>query len=261
MMDLSGPPGFILCILTGLVLGSFATAVTYRVPRGQSWIASKGKAEHSGCPSCGHRLSIPDLIPLLSWMALRGRCRYCRAAIGWRYPAIELGTMILCLVFYAAFGWTGQGIVAMLAAPFLMALVAIDLEHYILPDQINAILGVLGLGYVLALAGPDADEFILSFGSALLYAGLAFATSWIMGKILKKEAMGFGDVKFFAVAGLWLGLGLLPTFLTGAGLAGVILGVLWKFYVGQERFPFGPALILSFVLCLVFGSQIQGVLY
>jgi prepilin signal peptidase PulO-like enzyme (type II secretory pathway) len=258
-LDLTGFPGFIFSALIGLCLGSFATALTYRIPRGQSWIVSKGRAEHSACPSCHHSLPWFDLFPLLSWISLQGRCRYCRATIGWQYPGIEVAALLACLCIYGVFGLTLTGVIVMLAVPFLVSMVAIDLEHMILPDQINLILGVLGTVYILSSVGIAGIAWAVL--AAVVYAALSYATAWAMTKILKKDAMGLGDVKFFAVAGLWLGLPMLPAFLMFSGLIGIGLGLMWKILWKKERFPFGPALILSFFACLLLMPQIMGFFY
>jgi len=259
-MDFSGIPGIVLSMLIGLCLGSFATAMTWRIPRGQSWIATKGKAEHSACPSCGHGLGFLDLIPFFSWMVLRGRCRYCKAAIGWRYPAIELLTLSLCVVINLVFGITPAGLILMLAMPFLVALVAIDLEHMILPNQLNLILWVIGVVYVCVTSGGG-EGLQKALLASLIYAVLSFVTGWTVSKVLKKDAMGFGDVKFFAVAGLWLGIPALPAFLMLSGLSGVVMGIFWKLVWKRDHFPFGPALIVAFLLCLIFLQQINALLY
>ena len=253
-IDMAGPPGWLMAALAGLVFGSFASAMTYRIPRGLSWVSG-----HSACPSCGHALSVPDLIPFFSWLFLRGRCRHCRAAIGWRYPAIELATLVLCLLVYGAYGFSWAALALMAAMPFLVALVAIDLEHMILPDQLNIILGVLGLVFAAVAAGAGGP--LRAAGVALLagvfYAGLIFAVGWAMSKILRKDALGLGDVKFFEAAGIWLGVAFLPIFLILSGVFGVILGLAWKVFLHKDRFPFGPALIASFIACAVFYAQIQ----
>lgn len=261
---INSSPEMILAVFIGLALGSFATALTWRIPRGRSWIASGGRAEHSACPSCAHRLSWKDLVPLFSWIFLAGKCRYCRALIGWKYPVIELATLVACVLCYLVMGFSVPGIVLMAAVPFLVAMTAIDLKHMILPDQINFILGVLGLIFVYAtnagqgeIWGPVFQGLVVAGG----YAFFAFAISWSIGKILKKDVMGMGDVKFFAVAGLWMGPEVLPAFLMLAGFGGLVIGLLWKILVKTEAFPFGPALIMSFFVCLLLKSQIMGLLY
>jgi prepilin signal peptidase PulO-like enzyme (type II secretory pathway) len=131
-----------------------------------------------------------------------------------------------------------------------MAMLVIDLEHMILPDQLQIILYALGLLFVWFEKGT-----LHGVGGALIsslvYSGLAFALAMGGRFFLKRDALGMGDVKFFAVAGLWLGLAALPVFMLVGGVLGVILGLIWKHYVKQDAFPFGPALIASFFLLIL----------
>lgn len=245
-------PDILLVTFFGLVLGSFASAVSWRVPRGLSWIASGGKAAQSACPACGNRLSWRDLVPLFSWIFLRGRCRHCGVAVGWRYPLIELATMAGCIAAYVVYGWSLPGGILMLAMPFLVAMIAIDLEHMILPDQINIILAVLGLAFAFATgAVPGA------LAGAAVYGGVALALGRVMCRVLKKDALGMGDVKFFAVAGLWLGLAAFPVFLILSGLCGVGLGLVFRIWKGEALFPFGPALVFALLVAVLFLAEIR----
>lgn len=238
-----------LTVFIGLSLGSFASAVSWRVPRGISWIVSGGRAAQSACPACGHILCWRDLIPLVSWVSQRGRCRYCAAPIGWRYPCIEVSVLVLCLAVYAQAGFSPAGILLMLATPFLVAMIAIDFEYMILPDQINIILGAIGLGYALT---QGVSGIVPAALAAIVYAGLAFFLGMLMKILLRKEALGMGDIKFFGVAGLWLGLGALPAFLVLSGVFGVVVGLFFRISKRGALFPFGPALVLALVACLLF---------
>lgn len=244
--------GLLIAAFIGLALGSFASAVSWRVPRGQSWIASGGKAEHSCCPKCNHTLSWLDLIPLFSWVFQRGRCRYCKAPIGWRYPLIELSTMGVCIAVYLTMGLTPAAFVVMTAVPFLVSLIVIDLEYMILPDSLNVILLILGAAY----AAASGAGWVAPVTGGVLYGGFAWALGWLMSRILRRDALGFGDVKFFAVAGVWLGTAAFPLFMVLSGLFGIMVGIFWKIFRGEGVFPFGPALIVSMLACLLLtGNQ------
>lgn len=258
----------IIVSLCGLVFGSFASALTYRVPREMPW-ATKGtaneKSEHglrSACPSCKAPLSVKDLIPICSWLCSKGKCRHCKTSISIVYPLCEFLTLVGCLGVYAVYGITWFAIPFFLLIPFLVALIMIDFEHMILPNQLVAIVLALG-SCVLAIRLINA-EFLVDtaftyLGGALAFGALSWLLSITMKKVLKKDALGMGDVKFFAVAGIWLGLPALGSFCIGAGLIGTILGVMWKKMTGKPVFPFGPALILSFYLLLLFqGSYFMG---
>ncbi|HRQ60401.1 MAG TPA: prepilin peptidase [Alphaproteobacteria bacterium] len=228
--------------IVGLVLGSFATALTHRIPLGQD--IGFNKKVRSECTSCGHKLSTLDLFPVFSWLFLKGQCRYCKARISVLYPAIELACVAAVLGIYAVYGFTAQGMVALFAMPFLLALLAIDLRHFILPDALVG--GLLVFGFMFH--GWQAVHFIVP---ALSFAVILWLLGWIMGRLLKKEALGFGDVKFFGVAGFWLGFPALAPLCLMAGMFGVVMGLVWKVALKSDIFPFGPALIVSFYACLL----------
>lgn len=249
-------------IISGLALGSFATAMTHRIPRGLSWwsMPEKDKAHRSACPHCKATLRPIDLIPLLSWLSTRGKCRYCAKTIGLAYPLTELGVVLACLGAYMTLGFTPQAFFIMAAIPFLAALLVIDLEHLILPNQLVVIIAAVGLvrlAYKLFLQHSFSISYAMTefVAGAVIYAAFIWGLGWIMTLVLKKEALGFGDVKFFAAAGLWLGLSNLAWFCMGAGLIGVTFGLAWQILRKNKVFPFGPSLIASlYVLLLLDGS-------
>lgn len=252
-------PGFffyLTTVLLGLCLGSFATALAWRLPRG----VPLAKKARSNCPSCGHDLHARDLVPLFSWMTLGGRCRYCRAPVGLRYPLIELSTLALCIIFHAVFGFTAVTLCAFALAPALVAMVDIDFRHKILPDVLNAAMALAGLAAIVAagLEAFDPPAHILShlaqaMAAALMYGAGAFALRFAFLKATGKEALGLGDVKFFAAAGVWLGLSAdsLAAFLLLSGALGVVIALLWKKIMRETEFPFGPALIAAFLAVLL----------
>jgi len=251
------PPFFFgLTVFLGLVFGSFATALSYRLPRGIS-IVSKA---HSTCNSCGRNLTPLDLVPVFSWLALRGRCRGCGAKIGWRYPLIELATLLLCLLFYARFGAAPATLSLFLLAPVITSIVDIDLHYKIIPDGLNLsiafialltmVTGVLAIGggpdmLMAAGEGAAAGALVYGIGSIVLRQGMMW--------VLKKDPMGWGDIKFFAAAGLWLGAAAetAAAFMLVAGLSGVFLALSWQKLRGEREFPFGPSIILAFLVVLL----------
>ena len=250
----------VIISLCGLVFGSFASALTYRVPRDIPWATSgkaKGQGNHglrSACPACKTPLSAKDLLPILSWLCSRGKCRHCAKAVSFLYPLCECLTLAACLGIYAVYGITWLSIPFFLMTPFLVALMMIDWEHMILPNQLVTIIFALGsvvLAMKLMHAGFSEDIALTHLGGALLFGLFAWILSLIMKKILRKEALGMGDVKFFAVSGLWLGTAALGNFCIIAGAIGTILGLIWQKTTGKPAFPFGPALILSFYIVLL----------
>ncbi|MBI1216194.1 MAG: prepilin peptidase, partial [Alphaproteobacteria bacterium] len=142
-----------LTVFLGLCFGSFATALAYRLPRGISMV----KRVRSACPSCGHPLGVPDLVPVFSWLFLRGRCRHCRAPIGWRYPLIELATLFLCLVFLHRFGFSPPLLAVFVLAPLVVSIMDIDIHHKIIPDALNISIAGAGAAALLLTALDAAD--------------------------------------------------------------------------------------------------------
>src|SRR4051812_37061651 len=184
-------------VFIGLVLGSFATALSYRLPREISMVTKV----HSQCVACGHNLSCRDLVPLFSWLFLKGRCRYCRAVIGAQYPLIELATLALCLLFYSAYGFELGTAAVFALAPVLVSLMDIDLRHKIIPDGLNLSIfftGVAGLA-TNAMLAANPVAFLIGQGAPALGGTLIYGLgSWLLRQgaevILKREAMGLGDV-------------------------------------------------------------------
>jgi len=245
----------VLTVFLGLVFGSFATALAWRLPRGHSMV----KRVRSACPSCDHPLGIPDLVPVFSWLFLRGRCRHCGAPIGWQYPAIELATLALCLGLFWRFGFSPALLAAYALAPVVVAIADIDIRYKIIPDVLN--LSVAGTGAAALLlearGAADPPDFIVSAGGhALLGAALYAATALLLRAVMmwrmKREPLGLGDVKFFAAAGIWLGASLetLSHFMMLAGFLGVAFALGWRKWRGEAMFPFGPALLAAFVILL-----------
>lgn len=247
----------IVVVFLGLVLGSFATALSYRLPRGLSMIVKV----HSQCPSCAHNLGAADLVPFFSWAFLRGKCRYCQAAIGIQYPLIELATVALCLLFYSVYGLTPETAVIFILAPVLISIIDIDLRYKIIPDSLNAavlLTGVTALGVNAVMAGHPVD-FIAEQGAPALGGALIYGLASLLLRqgaqaVMKREAMGLGDVKFFAAAGFWLGLNAnaASTLMMISGLSGIALALIWKKRTGEAEVPFGPSLMIAFIAVLQF---------
>lgn len=208
---------------------------------------------HSACPSCGNDLGVRDLVPFFSWVFLRGRCRFCQMKIGWRYPLIELATLFLCMGFYGAYGFTPQVFALFALAPVLVAIVAIDLHCKIIPDSLNLAIAFFGLA-AFFLSGQELPVLWAAIDGALLYGGGAILLRLIFTRLLKREPMGLGDVKFLGAAGIWLGTDAeaAALFMILSGSLGVALALLWRKLKGEAEFPFGPALVLALILMIFY---------
>lgn len=194
----------------------------------------------SHCPHCKHPLSPLDNIPLLSWLALRGRCRYCGASISWQYPLVEALTALASAViaWKTGFGW--ELAPALVFTWVLIAASGIDVRTQLLPDQLT--LPLMWLGLLLSLLPLRVDAATAIVGAAIGYLCL-WAVYWLFKLMTGKEGMGYGDFKLLAALGAWMGpLALLPTVLLSS-LIGAIVGGTVLALQGRDRgtpIPFGP---------------------
>lgn len=230
-------------LFAGLCFGSFITCASYRLPLGIDVVKKP-----SYCPSCNHKLGFRDLFPVFSWLSSGGKCRHCKSKISIRYPLIELATALLFALVYVKFGFTLLGAVLMLMTVMLMILIVADLEHYIIPDTVHVVLLPLGaLYHYLKMTAYEDPLYGFLFGAGLgLF--LHYVYSWIRGRTM----LGFGDVKFLGVMGLWLGLYPLIPALVISGVFGVVFGLIWRVITKNPVFPFGPSLAASLFVGVVY---------
>ncbi len=249
-------PGVVLCL--GLMLGSFSTALIDRVPKGISWVYDRRlESARSACPSCRTVLGFADLVPLFSWVFLKGRCRHCGARIGVTYPLAELACVAGCLGIFAAHGLNGPSLLMMLAVPFLVALLVIDLRHRIVPVHLVVILAGIGLCYLLAAFPlPDGGLIVAGrLGFGLVCFMVASGACLIGERWLSRVGVGWKEVKILGVAGLWIGLEGLPLFCIAAGIIGALLGFLSRYVKKCPPVSLGPALILALYVVLTLNAR------
>lgn len=276
----------------GLVFGSFANVVIWRLPRGESL-----SHPDSHCPVCETPIQWRDNIPVLSWLALRGRCRACGVRISPRYPLVELLSCLLWLAAGLRFGVTYQTAATIAFFYLLMILTFIDLDTMRLPNALVGLLAIVGLLGAVASQGfsiplvplfqnvvPfEAGPLLSAVIGALVCAVPALVLSVVMSTLLKRPALGMGDVKLLGVIGIFLGAyGLLALFV--GSLVGAVYGVANQRtrprraegvgtaakdasgdsgpdaeqtipLSGGSPFPFGPALALGAVITTLFGPQ------
>ena len=256
MRVLDLPPGLlvwcvIVCVMLGATFGSFLHCAAWRIARGERFVSGR-----SHCPSCGHPLGIPDLIPLLSWLFLRGRCRHCGAKIPARYFLAELFCAAMTVACLFRFGLTVLCLRnwCFLCCLFLLSLV--DLEISEIPDgcHVAAVLIWLIAQPFLWNGWKDA---LLHVAAGLAFGALLLLVSLVMDRILKKESLGGGDVKLLAVIGLYLGF--LPTLF--ALILSCFLGLGQAVLSGRthgKAFPFGPALSAAAAVMLFYGEALSG---
>ncbi|WP_422723950.1 prepilin peptidase [Hyalangium rubrum] len=204
--------------ILGLCVGSFLNVVVARVPHGQSIVKPRSR-----CPKCGHTLSWYENIPLLSWLALRGRCRGCKSPISIRYPLVELLTGLLFLACLRRFDWSWELVAALVLITLLVPLTFIDLEHWILPFSLT----VPGIIAGVALAVPRGMEALRDAAIGAAVGFLAFRLMEYLGwKLFRKEALGGGDKFLVAMLGAFLTWKALLGILFLSSLQGAVVGVL-----------------------------------
>ena len=234
----------VVALVPGLAIGSFLNVVAARVPLKRS-IVSPGSA----CMSCGHELAWYENVPVLSYLALRGRCRGCRARIGLVYPAVELLTALLVAASFLAFGWSGKSFVAAFFCAALLTISATDLSHRIVPNVVVLPTAAIVLAAMTVLE-PSAEWVLGAFGAALFL---------FLAAVAYPKGMGMGDVKLALLLGAMLGRTVPVALMIGMIAALVPSVVLLARHGSAARkmgIPFAPFLSLGGIVALFFGDDL-----
>lgn len=256
----------------GLMVGSFLNVVAYRLPimLDRQWRSDALdclgmppppqdepftlSVPSSACPCCGHKIRPWENLPVISYVALGGKCSACRSKISLTYPAVELVTAVLSSMFAWRFGATPAGCASLVLLWALVALFLIDLNTMLLPDSIT--LPVLWLGLVV-----NAFAVFTPLQDAVLGAAAGYMSFWVVAKLFLMlrgvEGVGQGDYKLFALIGAWGGWQILPATLLVASLSTAAVGISIRLRGSDRPLPFGPGLVIGGLLCLMFGSEIN----
>lgn len=232
--------------LLGAMVGSFLNVVIHRVPRGESIVAPRSR-----CPACETQIASRDNLPILSWLALRGRCRHCAAPISVRYPVVEALTALTFLAVALTRGVDSDLAVELPFAAMLIAVAGIDLDHRIVPNRILLPAAVWAL-----VAGA-----VLHTGElpGLLIAGAGSFLFLLVAALVRPGGMGMGDVKLAGTMGLYLGASVVPALLVAfsAG-AGVGVAIMLREGAGARKrgLPFAPFLALGGLAGLLAGPEL-----
>ena len=238
-----------LAFVLGTVFGSFLNCAAWRTAHGESFI--KG---HSRCPECGHELKTADLIPVLSWIFLRGRCRYCKAKISVRYPLTEIAFGLITLLCLLRFDLTVLCLRNWIFLCCLFFLSLVDLEDQTIPDG-SLIVAALAWLAALPLMHTGLKEAGLQLLAGFTFGAALLLLSLLMDRLLKKDSLGGGDIKLFAVVGLYLGfVGTLFALMIACAAGLLFAAVLFKSNMKGRAFPFGPAISFAAAFMLLFGS-------
>ncbi len=257
-------------LFTGLCVGSFLNVVIHRLPKmlERSWQTQcaelRGEAPaaepiynlvvpRSACPACGQQITALQNVPIVSWIALRGRCATCKAPISARYPLVEAlgGLLAVCAIW--RFGVTPQGLAACLLLWSLLALTMIDFDTQLLPDSIT--LPLLWAGLIVNLWGTFASLPNAVIGAVAGYLSL-WTIYWLFKLIRGKEGMGHGDFKLLAALGAWLGWQVLPVIVLLSSVVGAAIGITLIVFKGRDHsvpLAFGPYLAIAGAIALFFG--------
>jgi leader peptidase (prepilin peptidase)/N-methyltransferase len=237
----------VIAAVMGAVFGSFLNVVAYRLPRGESLSRPRSR-----CPRCETPIRPYDNVPVLSWIALRGRCRSCGERIPARYPLVEAGTAALCASVVIAKGADEDALLGLALVLLLVPVTLIDLDHRIIPNKLMLVGAIVAPALVLATAPDDLVEHLV--------AGVAAGGFFLLAVLAYPRGMGMGDVKLAAVLGLFLGRAVGPAvfiaLITGTLVGAAVIARKGAREGRKTAVPFGPFLALGAVVALFAGDAL-----
>ena len=243
----AGPTGW-GALLVAPFVGSFLGVVVRRLPEGRpiAWVRSR-------CEHCGAALRVRDLVPLYSWLAVGGRCRYCGHPLGWFYPGIEVAALTIALAALAADGGDETWLDCLFGW-WLLALGWIDIRRWLLPDALTLPLVIAGLAAAAAFDPGQLTDRAL--GAALGYLSLR-AVALLYRVLRGREGLGHGDAKLLAASGAWVGAMALPQVVLGAAVSALVAAAGLRLagvpLSTGSALPFGPFLALATWLVWLLG--------
>ena len=263
----------VAALLVGLCVGSFLNVVIHRLPKmlDRGWRAQCAELRgeeivdepaynlvvpRSACPSCGHRITALENVPVVSWLLLGGKCSACKTRIPVRYPIVEIVGGLLAVAAIVAFGATAKGAAACVLLWTLLALTVIDADTQLLPDDLT--LPLVWAGLIVNLWGVFAPLASAVIGAVAGYLTL-WTIYWLFKLIRGKEGMGYGDFKLLAALGAWLGWTMLPLIVLLSSVVGAVIGLALIAFKGRDHelpMPFGPFLAIAGAIALFFGPAL-----
>lgn len=258
---------FVVAVL-GLCMGSFLNCLAWRMTHGESVLHGR-----SHCTSCGHALGVRDLVPVLSWLASRGTCRYCGDRVSVRYPATEVFCAVVYVSLLLRFGISAEAVEMIAFASVLLVLSLTDLDEYVIPNATIVVAIAIRLAYIALQGAMGADALALLVQS--LVGGFAVAVpvlllALIMDHMLGRESLGGGDVKLLFVAGLYFGWQQCLFLIVVACVLGILMGTFGQASKGEpdvasssdsdeatsHLIPFGPAIALACWVTMLVGDGV-----
>ena len=238
----------LIILSLGLCIGSFINVCIYRIPISKSIVSPP-----SSCTSCGERIKAWDLIPIISYILLRGKCRNCNIKVSIKYPLIELLVGIMFLLTFIYFGFGIEFIIYSIIVSIFIIILFIDLEHMIIPDGLNVILAVLGLILNIVLKEDGYVTIGLDMLYGLLLGGGFFFILALFG------GMGGGDIKLMAALGIIFGWKMLIPLMFLSFMFGGVFGIILlslKSKGMKDMIPFGPYIVVASTIIIVYGQEI-----
>jgi leader peptidase (prepilin peptidase)/N-methyltransferase len=280
MLDLLlfAPPGSwlhaSLAGVIGLLIGSFLNVVIHRIPKmmqreSDNYVASESNKElphtdqynlmvpRSACPQCGHQITALENIPVVSYLAIRGKCTQCKTHISARYPLVEMLTGGLSAFMIWHFGTSIAGLASVLFVWLLIAMTFIDADTQLLPDDLTYPL--LWCGLLINLNGSFTSLESAVIGAMAGYLSL-WSIYWLFKLATGKEGMGYGDFKLLAALGAWMGWTMLPVIILLSSLVGALVGISLIVFAKMNKskpIPFGPYLAAAGLIALLWGKSIS----
>ena len=241
----------IVAFVFGACMGSFLNCTAIRICRGEDFV--KGR---SHCMNCGHDLYLKDLVPIFSWVFLKGKCRYCHAKISARYPLVEIIFALVSVACLLKFDVTLLCARNYIYLSVLYLLTLTDIETMTIPDSCHIIMALVWFATCPFLY--HGHEIIVHVAAAIVFGGGILLLSLVMDRVLGRESMGGGDIKLLAVTGLYLGfIGTLLTLII-ACVAGLVFSIARKGRLDDEEkaFPFGPWIAIASAIVLFAGEPL-----
>ena len=236
-----------IAFVLGLVMGSFLNCAAYRISRGETFLKGRSK-----CPSCGHELSAADLIPVLSYIFSRGKCRYCKEGVSIRYPITEIICGLLLLGIYLHDGLTVLALRNIIFVCCLFCLSLVDMEIREIPDGALVISFLAWVSTAYFIYG-SLREILLHVAAGVVFGAAFLILSLVMDRILKKESLGGGDIKLFAVVGLYLGF--LPSLF--CVMIACVAGLIAAAVIKSKSISFGPFIAVGTYFMLLWGEDLK----
>ena len=248
-------------IIFGSLWGSFANVCIYRLPENKSVITGR-----SSCPNCKNKIPWYDNIPLLSFILLMRKCRFCKNPIDLQYFIVELISAISFVSIYYFFGLTLAALLLLILSIFFIIIFFIDLKHFIIPNELTFPLMIIGF---FKSFDPNLNQIIFpNYINSLIGGVFGFLIIWLIiffyKKVRKKEGMGLGDAKLLAVIGFWFGWFSIPftIFISSiVALIFVVPSLINKSRKMSSQIPFGPYIIIGCILYVSFSNQIKYFLF